>query len=397
VSRVQLETRRHYRAAALWALTGGVLLGGGGLAIAADKPNLASHLLGAGGHALAFGMLGGVWLATILRFLSSQLSRASVRPPLLTVVLILWNGAAVAGAATLLVGRPVRERGLLPLPLVGSAAAIGIALLIVPVVVRRLSPVPPAAYHHLAALGCLGAGLVMADIAYLTNTDRFEGAGRVLVLGGWAPLAGAVLFFTAFDYEAYEDKRWPLLSLIAIGVATVARFLFYASPGSLSADGINLFTSIAGFGLLIAFATVLRTRWHGGMSYWFERFAFTAVVALAVCVLLGVERPLGSPIGPPATMSVVTPSFLACILMWAAAVAVMLVQRDIPTRTARLVMWPIVIGGLAYPVLARISENVANSASAGRLLAGGGLAAAGVGFVVLALHLLSRPRLRAVR
>jgi hypothetical protein len=75
----------------------------------------------------------------------------------------------------------------------------------------------------------------------------------------------------------------------------------------------------------------------------------------------------------------------------------MLDQRDLPQRPARLVMWPLIVGALLYPVAAQFSDSVATNATTARTFFGAGTLAVGIGVLVLALHLLRRPRLRAVR
>ena len=399
MSRVQLETRRHYRAAATWALLGGAAMAVAGALFLAGPNRASARLSAASAHALAFGMVGDVWLAALLRYLSSQPSKASVRPRLLGFIFVIWNGAVVASTVTLLLGRTVRARGLQPLPFSGTVAALAVAALVAPVALRRLSGIPPVSYHHLAAVAALTIGLGLGDIAYITNDARLESAAEMLVIGGFLPFAGAALFFGVFDYESYEDRRWPLLSVIAIGVAMVLRFSFFYEI--LNSNGLNLITGLCGFALLIAMATVLRMRWQGGMSTWFERIAFASVVGLAVCAFLGLEQPIGSPVGPLSLpgglLFVVAPSALACLVGWAGAYAIKLDQSDLTLPQARLVMWPLLVGALIYPVGAKLSDSVRNHAGTARTFIGLGGLGVGVALVVLALHLLRRPRLRAVR
>jgi hypothetical protein len=342
-------------------------------------------------------MVGDLWLATFLRFLSAQPSRASVRPRLLTLLFITWNGTVIATGVTFLLRGEVRARGVELIPFAGTVSALVMLALVGPVMVRRLSGIAPVSWHHLGAVATLVVGLGLGDLAFASNSLRTEAAGYLLVVGGWLPLAAVCLFYAAFDYEPYEDHRWPLVSAVALGVAALARFAFPYEV--LNENGLDLFTVIAGLGLLFALANVLRSRWRGGMSYWYERLALAGTLVLVIAVFFDLGRPYGTPVGPgtgvPPAPPLVGVSFYATVVLWAAACAVMLDQRDLPRHSARLVLWPIAVGGLGYPLTVRLSSLVTDSVARG--LEGLGAVAIGVGVLVVASHLLRRPRLRAVR
>lgn len=397
MSRVQLETRRHSRAAALWALVGGVGLGiSAVMFLAGASPTLTTRLSLAAAHVLAFGLVGDLWLATLLRYLSAQPSRSAVHPRLLAFIFGVWNASLLVSAVTFTVHGSVKGRSVLPIPFAGALAALAIALLVLPVVVGRQSGLPATAFHHLAGAAALLVGLLLADVAYLTDNLQAELAALFLVVGGWLPLAAASLFYATFDYEAYEDRRVPLASAIAISVAALARFAY--AYRVLGREGLQLFTQIAGFVVLFVFALALRSRWRGGMTYWYERIALAATVALAVAVFLGLEGIVGSPVGPlavPGGPVLVAASFYGCIVPLAAAFAVMLDQRDLAARTARLVLWPTVVGGLVAATVARLSSRLTGSVATA--IVGLGALGVAIGATTLGLHLLRRPRLRAVR
>jgi hypothetical protein len=98
----------------------------------------------------------------------------------------------------------------------------------------------------------------------------------------------------------------------------------------------------------------------------------------------------------PADRRFLGATFYGSVLLWAAAFAVMLQQRDVPAFSARWVLWPIVLGTVVYPLILEVTTRLTNT-TLRSWFRGAGVVSVGTGVVVLAAQLLRRPRLRAVR